>query len=203
MNSTLRCLALWGTATTVSVVLVAGLLPVSMNAAHSGAGSFESWLVASCAFAAAGCVTWGWVLVTLVVVDGRRGRPARAGVPRVVRRAVLAACGLSLAGGLAVPVHADRSAPPPASGATQALLVGLPLPDRTTTTTAWIGALTAAGLPSPTPRPQTPRSVSCRATRSGASPEPPSPGTRPPRRSIDAGEASTGRTSTPSGSTPT
>ena len=142
MTSSVRCLTVWGVATAVAALLVAWLLPAPLDGAGVGSGGFESWLVNGCAVAAAGCVTWGWVLTTLVVVDGWRGRPARSGVPRVVRRAVLAACGLSLAGGLAVPVHADRPAPPPeSSGTTQALLVGLPLPDRTTTTTAWIGAL--------------------------------------------------------------
>lgn len=148
MTGSVRCLTVWGAATAAGALLVAWLIPAPLVGAVQGSGGFESWLVDACAVAAAGCVTWCWVLVTLVVVDGWHGRPARAGVPRVVRRAVLAACGLSLAGGLAVPVHADRPAPPPESpGTTQALLVGLPLPDRTTTTTAWIGALGSRRTP--------------------------------------------------------
>lgn len=141
MNSIVRCLVVWGATTAAAVGLVTWLLPEPVGGQTAGSGSFGPWLVSGCALAAAGCLAWLWVLVTLVVVDGLRGRPARTGVPAVVRRVVLAACGLSLTGGLVVPAHADRPAPPPESGTTQALLVGLPLPDRTTTTTEWIGAL--------------------------------------------------------------
>jgi len=129
-------------ATTTAALLVAWLLPESAGGAAAGSGGFVPWLVSGCALASVGCVAWLWVLATLVVLDALRGRPDRAGVPLAVRRVVLAACGLSLAGGLVVPAHADRPAPPPKSASTtQALLVGLPLPDRTTTTTEWIGTL--------------------------------------------------------------
>lgn len=140
MTGTLRSLVVWGTTTAAAVLLVAWLLPEPVGGAAAGSGGFEPWLVSGCALVAAGCVAWLWVLVTLVVVDGLRGRPARSGIPVVVRRVVLAACGLSIAGGLAVPAHADRPAPSPESH-TQALLVGLPLPDRTTTTTEWVSSL--------------------------------------------------------------
>ncbi|MGH3346923.1 MAG: LysM peptidoglycan-binding domain-containing protein, partial [Nocardioides sp.] len=65
-------------------------------------------------------------------------------VPGAVRRLVLAACGATLAGGLLTPAHADQGRavePGPRPAATAALLVGLPLPDRTTTTTQWLGLL--------------------------------------------------------------
>jgi len=142
MNGSVRCFVVWGTATAAAAPVVGWLLPEPAGGATAGSGGFAAWLVSGCALAAAGCVAWLWVLVTLVVIDALRGRPDRAGVPTAVRRVVLAACGLSLAGGLVVPAHADRPAPPPESAATtQALLVGLPLPDRTTTTTEWIGSL--------------------------------------------------------------
>lgn len=141
MNSTVRCLVVWGATTAAAVLLVTWLLPEPVGGQAAGSGSFEPWLVSGCALAATGCLAWLWLLVTLVVVDGLRGRPTRAGVPAVVRRVVLAACGLSLTSGLVIPAHADRPAPPPESGTTQAILVGLPLPDRTTTTTEWVGGL--------------------------------------------------------------
>lgn len=149
MGSSGRCLAVWGAATGAAALLVAWLLPGPVGGVTAGPGGFIDWLVTGCSWAAAGSVAWLWVLVTLVVVDALRGRPARAGVPTVVRRVVLAACGLSLAGGLGVPAHADRPGehPPRAAGTTQSLLVGLPLPDRTTTTTEWIGALSAPPAP--------------------------------------------------------
>jgi len=143
MSGGVRCLVVWGAATTAAALLVAWLLPEPAGSAAAGSGGFGPWLVTGCALTAAGCVAWLWVLVTLVVGEALRGRPGRtAGVPAGVRRVVLAACGLSLAGGLLVPAHADRPGTPPESpGTTQALLVGLPLPDRTTTTTEWIAAL--------------------------------------------------------------
>lgn len=147
MNSSMRSLVVWGATTGAALLLVTWLLPGSVGGQAAGPGGFEPWLVTGCALAAAGCVIWLWFLVTLVVVDGLRGRPPRAGVPVVVRRIVLAACGISLAGGWAVPAQADRPAPSPESGTTQALLVGLPLPDRTTTTTEWVGALATGPAP--------------------------------------------------------
>lgn len=147
MNGIMRCLVVWGTTTAVAVLSVAWLLPEPVGGAAAGSGGFEPWLVTGCALAGAGCIAWLWVLVTLVVVDGLRGQPTRPGVPVVVRRVVLAACGLSLAGGWAVPAHADRPAPAPEPGTTRALLVGLPLPDRTTTTTEWISSLGTGPAP--------------------------------------------------------
>lgn len=142
MSSCGRCLAVWGAATAAAALLVTWLLPGSVTGVTAGPGGHVPWLVTGAAVVAAGCVTWLWVLVTLVVADALSGRPARAGVPAAVRRVVLTACGLSLAGALTVPAHADPDPPPPEpGGATQALLVGLPLPDRTTTTAEWIGAL--------------------------------------------------------------
>lgn len=141
MNSSVRCLVVWGTTTAAAALLVAWLLPGPVGGATAGSGGFAAFLVSGCTLAAAGCVVWLWVLVTLVVADALRGTPERAGVPTAVRRVVLAACGLSLAGGLVVPAHADPDSPAPESASMQALIVGLPLPDRTTTTTQWIASL--------------------------------------------------------------
>lgn len=149
MNGMMRCLVVWGMATTTAALLVAWLLPGPVGATATGSGGLASWLVSGCALTATGCVVWLWLLVTLVVAEALGGRPGRPDVPSVVRRVVLAACGLTVTGALVVPAHADRPAPPHESpGAPQALLVGLPLPDRTTTTTQWIGTLSTR----PTPR---------------------------------------------------
>lgn len=148
MSSSVRCLMVWGAATTAAALLVAWLLPGPVGGGTTGPGGEISWLADSAALAATGCVGWLWVLVTLVVLDGLQGRPARDGIPAAVRRVVLAACGLSLAGALAAPAQADRSAPPPESPTDmQSLVVGLPLPDRTTTTTEWIGAVSSPDAP--------------------------------------------------------
>lgn len=143
MNRWSRVMAVWLLATAAAAPAVGWLL----STAHAGAATdgFADVLVTGCAAAGAVSLGWLWVLVSLVLGDAVRGLPARAGVPDVVRRAVLAACGLTLAGGLASPVHAapaDRDAPPRApTAATTALLVGLPLPDRTTTTTEWVSSV--------------------------------------------------------------
>lgn len=143
----LRCLAVWVAATILAGALLAWLLPAAVLGLPGQPGGFAPLLVAGCALAGAGCTGWLWLLVTLVVADAGRGRPARAGVPPVVRRIVLGLCGLSLAGGLAAPAqadHADHAAPGPESASTtESLLVGLPLPDRATSTTAWLGSLGA------------------------------------------------------------
>lgn len=142
MLGTLRCTTVWVATTTLAGAFLTWLLPqIGHGAAGSWSGSFEGLLVTASALVGAGCVGWLWLLVTLVVADARRGRPVRAGIPPVVRRVVLGLCGLSLVGGLAVPAHADRTAPPPppeSATATESLLVGLPVPDRTTSTTAWL-----------------------------------------------------------------
>ena len=149
-----RTLLVWLAATAVAALIGLALLPA---ARPTGAG-FTDWLVAGSAVTGTAATGWLWVLVTLVVTDALRGRPVRPTVPAVVRRVVLGACGLTLAGGLtalAVPAHADRPAPP-ASGSghgTSALLVGLPLPDRTTGSTQWIATVaTAEGAERPARR---------------------------------------------------
>ena len=152
MNRTSRVLAVWVAATTAAGLLVGWLGGAAAAPATTGATTtFTGGLVTGCAAAGAACVTWLWVLVTLVALDLVRGRPARSGVPLVVRRAVLAACGLGLTGALVAPAHADP-VPPPAgdAAATSALLVGLPVPDRTTTTTQWVDSVVDAGPSRPT-----------------------------------------------------
>lgn len=135
-----RLVTVWVTATALAALLVgwlaAGAVPV-------GPG-FLDWLVAGCSGVGVAVCGWLWVLVSLVVVDELRGRPARHGVPVAVRRAVLALCGLALAGGLAAPVQAaghGRGTPAPGPEGAAAVLVGLPIPDRATSTSAWLRAV--------------------------------------------------------------
>ena len=80
------------------------------------------------ALALLGCALWMWVATTAVVVEALRGPGSgwcSRGVPVGVRRVVLAACGVALAGGLAPPSYA---AGPHVHRASR--LAGLPLPDR-------------------------------------------------------------------------
>lgn len=137
-----RAAAVWAAASVAAAGLVAWLAQVATGPHGPG---FGGWLVAGSGLVGALCVTWLWVLTTAVVVDAVRGRTTpRTGVPGAVRRIVLAACGAALASGLLAPAHADQGpavGPGPRPAATAALLVGLPLPDRTTTTTRWLGLL--------------------------------------------------------------
>lgn len=96
-----------------------------------GPTGFVPLLVTGCAVAGLAATAWLWLLTVLVVADVLRGRPGGRGVPAAVRRAVLAACGLTLVGAAAAPACADPGhrlprSPAPAASA----LVGLPLPDR-------------------------------------------------------------------------
>jgi hypothetical protein len=134
-----RPLTVAGLATTVAAGLVALLLPAAVP---TGPG-FLPLLVAGCAAVGSLATAWLWVPTLLVVHDVLRGRTVRDGVPRAVRRVVLAACGLSLAGSLAAPAYAATADPDRPHGRAPAseVLTGLPLPDRTTTTTQWLGSL--------------------------------------------------------------
>ncbi len=159
MGTTLRCLAVWGAATGIAGSVLAWLLPDLAHRLGGRVGDFESVLVTGCALAGVVCAAWLWGLVTLVVAEALQGRASQR-APAVVRRAVLAACGFSLAGALAVPAHADRDAPPPdAGGATQSLLVGLPVPDRATTTTEWLGTVAGSRPAREAPSAETPETV--------------------------------------------
>ena len=122
--SRLRCLAVWLLAGAATAVLVPWLV-----AAAEPATDFPTALVDLMALAGAATSVWLWLLTGLTALDAARGQGgrSRAGVPVGVRRVVLAACGVALASGLAVPAHADDGHPRPS------VLTGLPLPDRPTT----------------------------------------------------------------------
>jgi hypothetical protein len=133
-----RCLLVLVTVTAGLATLVAALFPdllVIGTEIRSGA-PFDEVLVDVCAWAVTGCAVWLWLATAVVVRDAARGRTARQqrGVPGAARRAVLAACGVALVGGLGAPAHAEearRGGDPP----TTSRVEGLPLPDRATTAT--------------------------------------------------------------------
>ena len=87
------------------------------------------------ALALLGCAVWMWAATTAVVVEVLRRRvatsPCQHVVPAGVRRVVLAACGVALAGGLAQPSYAGGpQAHHPHVHHRPSALSGLPLPDR-------------------------------------------------------------------------
>jgi hypothetical protein len=137
-----RCATVWLLATAWGLAVAAWLLPDVARAARVVASGdlrgrpFEELLVWCCSAAAVAAACWLWAVTSLVALEAARGHtsPSRRGVPASVRRVVLAACGVALAGSASSPalatpgqVHQDRAGP-----ATVSLVSGLPLPDRAT-----------------------------------------------------------------------
>lgn len=137
-----RCGTVWLTATSAVLGLAAWVLPDLEDARRVLAGPgladqpFDRLLVWLCAAAALAGGCWLWTLTTVVAIEAARGRtnPTLPGVPTALRRLVLAACGVALAGGVVSPavatpgqLHQDHPGAP-----TQAIVQGLPLPERAT-----------------------------------------------------------------------
>lgn len=105
-----RCAAVWIAVTAVGAgtcrVLAADLRVLVSSSARAGA-DLESWVVALAAAAVCLAACWasavtGLVCVQLLRRPAAEQRPPRvAGVPAPVRRLVLRACGVAVAGGLA------------------------------------------------------------------------------------------------------
>ncbi|NPC95940.1 LysM peptidoglycan-binding domain-containing protein [Nocardioides sp. zg-DK7169] len=127
-----RCLLLWSATTALAGlahrVLAADALDAVALLRGTG-GGFEEVLVGGCSLVVLACAAWGWLLVSLVALEALAG-VRFAWVPGFARRAVLAACGVAVVGGLAGTAAASVPDPVPASGA--GVLAGLPLPDRAT-----------------------------------------------------------------------
>ncbi len=126
-----RCLVVLAAATAGCALLVGWLLPVTLEA---GGGTFDAALVRLCAGLAVVVAGWMWLATVVTVICALRGRGRYAvGVPAPLRRAVLAACGVALTGGLVVgPAHATPGRPHEDRVADPVVLAGLPLPDRAT-----------------------------------------------------------------------
>jgi hypothetical protein len=135
-----RCVGVAGVATGLLGALTAFLLPdlgaavVALRAGRSAPASFEQLLVDGCAVAALLATTWLWAVTCAIALLAARGRPeaATTHVPVVVRRLVLTACGVALAGAVHGPAGATPGGSPRAEphGTTGTTVAGLPLPDR-------------------------------------------------------------------------
>lgn len=146
-----RCLAVWVVATLAAAALTRGFLP-DLAAARAALASgraaelpFDLVLAWCCSAAALVCTAWLWVLTTLVAAGAARGAGHRSprGVPAPLRRVVLAACGVAIAGGVAGPALAVPNQSH--QGGSPGVVSGLPLPERASVTT-W-----RAGGPAPAP----------------------------------------------------
>lgn len=136
-----RCLAVLLAVSGGAVALLTRLLPDLLGLAAAGRSGaladtpFDQALVEAAQLMLAGCAIWWWAATAVVAVDATRGHTAgRRGVPDVIRRVVLVACGLALAGGFASPSQAEEVRPAPGHRHDRQLVDGLPLPERATTT---------------------------------------------------------------------
>jgi hypothetical protein len=134
-----RCLLVLLAVTGGVAALLGLLLPDLGTLVSAGRGgalravAFDFVVVRIAELALAGCAVWLWATTVVVTADAVRGRSrARRGVPDGMRRLVVVACGLALAGGLATPAQAEEPESGQRSG--RHLVEGLPLPDRATTT---------------------------------------------------------------------
>ena len=110
-------------------LLVVG--PVGEELGRGGVADvrFDVLLTSSAALALSACAVWFWLVTTVVALEAVRGRspriPGAPGLPldcpTAVRRWLLAACGVALAGGLAGTAHAGAAA----AGSSGALHAGL------------------------------------------------------------------------------
>jgi hypothetical protein len=142
-----RCLLVWLVADVALGLPCAVAVPVvragwwSAAGADRGAGldrlPLDTALTALAATALVICAGWAWLAVTAEVLAAARGRsridrPGACRLPDGLRRVVLGACGIALAGGMTAPALAGTADPPSHHGrrAAQHGVVGLPLPQR-------------------------------------------------------------------------
>lgn len=131
MNSTIwRGIAVWLAATTGSATV--GWWALSAPTSPTSTESFEGLLARGAALALAACAGWAWLVTTTVLVAAAAGASRAPGVPAWARRAVLAACGLALAGVVAPGVASASYPTPTPADPVAGALAGLQLPDRTT-----------------------------------------------------------------------
>jgi hypothetical protein len=144
-GSRTRCLVVWTAASTclglVGVGARAGTSHLPLTASALRTTPLDTALADLAALTLLTCAAWTWVVTTAVVIEALRGPDhldaAPRGVPTGVRRVVLAACGVALAGGLVQPSQAAApSAVSPPHHRSGPLLAGLPLPDRAAATSS-------------------------------------------------------------------
>ncbi len=131
-----RCLLVWSA---VSVGTAAALPPALAGAhrlpqvAHST--DFTHALVALASLVLGIAAVWLWVITTSTVLSLASGRLPATGVG-VLRRTILLACGVAVAGGVTLAPAYAQDPSSPEFGPHPAVVAGLPLPDRTLDTEA-------------------------------------------------------------------
>ncbi|WP_298756531.1 LysM peptidoglycan-binding domain-containing protein [uncultured Nocardioides sp.] len=118
-----RCLGVWGGVTAAGALVCRG---VAADLRVAGDADLETWLVAVAAAALVLAACWASAVTGVVCLQVARRAPVpRAGVPAPVRRLLLRACGVAVAGGLAgglvltpagaTPGSLERERPTPAA----------------------------------------------------------------------------------------
>ena len=118
-----RCLGVWGGVTAAGALVCRG---VAADLRVAGDADLETWLVAVAAAALVLAACWASAVAGVVCLQVARRAPVpRAGVPAPVRRLLLRACGVAVAGGLAgglaltpagaTPGSLERERPTPAA----------------------------------------------------------------------------------------
>jgi len=137
-----RCLVIWASGT-VALGVVADVVWPAAAGGWAARGSLATLaldraLTALAAGVLLGCAAWGWLALTVTVVDALRdvrpddvrGPAGPCRLPGRLHRLVLTGCGVALLAGVAQPALAADDAPPHRRDRGAATLSGLPLPDR-------------------------------------------------------------------------
>ena len=164
-----RCLAVW-TAITAStaagtVLCVTSVLETLAQVRHA---SPDAAVLLVAAIAGALLCPWVWLVATSTVLDHLRGRAVRG--TGLIRRLVLAACGVAVTFA-AVPAHAYETSATRAAGGAAQVLDGLPFPDRASNSDSPPAAATPPPADANSPSPVAARSPAA----SSPAPEPVEP----------------------------
>ena len=131
-----RAALVWVVATVVAGVLVGWLRP-DLAVSGGAPDSLDAALGQGAALVGSACLGWLWVVTGLTVLEAvDLGTHARLGCPQALRRLVLAACGVALAGGATVPAQAADPGDHTAGDRGAQVVAGLVLPERTYGATA-------------------------------------------------------------------
>ncbi|WP_435743017.1 LysM peptidoglycan-binding domain-containing protein [Nocardioides sp. SYSU DS0663] len=142
-GSTPRCLAVVSSVTAAGAAVLATAWPATTWVVPRPDRSFEELLTGGCAVAALVAMAWLWLAVVAVALEARRTRGrgnGPRGVPPAVRRVVLLACGIALAGAAtpAVAGEQPRTTRPPV------------VPEQAPSTAAWVARALHDARPTPT-----------------------------------------------------
>ena len=134
--TTVRAALVWASGT-VAAGLGVGWLRPDLAVSGGPPASLDEALAQGAALVGSACLGWLWLVTGLTVLEAvDLGTHARLGCPTGLRRLVLAACGVALAGGLAGPAQATDPGDSAARDRGAHVVAGLALPERTTGVTA-------------------------------------------------------------------